>query len=466
MSSITATKAAESARPARHSLIRGTSPGFLTSISTVFAGQIACAVVALAIEVMCARILGPDGRGQMALCAMAIALGTLVGGLGGEIPIVLWAASDARQFHRWMPSIVLLGAVGSAIAVLIWIVAYRAGSAHFLRGVTPALVWIVAAAIPVSVAFNYLVAVLTGFEQFRARATISFFTQIAEFVTIATLLFWFQRSAASAILGVLAGFLVGIVVTVVMLRQRTHFSWPATGIAEKFLPALNLGLRGQLGDLATFFTYRLDVFIVNFFLGPADVGIYAVGVVMSEALWQVPQAAAVVLFPRSARRPDDDAAAFTCTVSRHILIIAIVAGLGIALAAPIAIPLLFGPQFGRAVRVIWWILPGTVALSLGKLMSAELAARGVPQFSSIFALVALAVTVILDFALIPKMSIQGAAIASSAAYIVDTVLLAAKTREVLGVSWKRLLTPTRSEFAAYVELWARCRNWLGAAFAA
>ena len=26
-----------------------------------------------------------------------------------------------------------------------------------------------------------------------------------------------------------------------------------------------LGLRGQLGDLATFFNYRLDVFVVNYF---------------------------------------------------------------------------------------------------------------------------------------------------------------------------------------------------------
>jgi O-antigen/teichoic acid export membrane protein len=446
--------------------MRRASPGFLSSITTVFAGQIACAVVALAIEVMCARILGPDGRGQMAICAMAIAFGTLVGGLGGEIPIVLWAASEPHQFHRWMPSIALLGAAGSAIAVLIWITAYRSGSAHFLRGVTPSLVWIVAAAIPVSVAFNFLVAVLTGFEQFRARATIAFFTQVAEFVTIAALMLWVQRSAASAILGVLAGFLVGIVITVATLRQRANFSWTTSGLTEKFLPALNLGLRGQLGDLATFFTYRLDVFIVNFFLGPADVGIYAVGVVMSEALWQFPQAAAVVLFPRSARKADDDSAAFTCSVARHILVIASLAGLAIAIAAPIAIPLLFGSQFHRAIAVIWWILPGTVALSLGKLMSAELAARGVPQFSSIFALVALAVTVILDFALIPKFSIQGAAIASSAAYIVDTVLLATKTREVLGVSWKRLLAPTRTEFTAYVELWTRCRSWLGAAFAA
>lgn len=434
---------------------------FFSNVVTVFAGQIVCALIALAIEILCARLLGPVGRGQMALGAMAVAFGTLLGGLGGEVPIISWAANKQPEPALWLPSIAMLGFLGSLAAAAAWIVLYFQGQVKFLQGVTPSLAWTVAAVIPASILFNYLVAVLTGLERFRMRATVSFATQITELITIATLMWVIGRTATAAMLGVLFGFLVGTGVTAYALPELANVQWFTNHATNKFWPALTFGLRGQLGNLATFFTYRLDVFIVNFFVGPADVGIYAVGVVVSEALWQIPQAAAVVLFPRSARSQGADAVALTCSLSRHILIIAILTAAAIAIAAPVIVPRLFGSDFQRAIAVIWWILPGTVALSLGKLMSAELAGRGIPEFSSAFAIVALAVTVILDLFLIPKFNIQGAAIASSAAYFVDSVLLVAKAREVLGVSWGKLLAPTREEFSAYLNAWSRCRAWLG-----
>jgi Na+-driven multidrug efflux pump len=105
--------------------------------------------------------------------------------------------------------------------------------------------------------------------------------------------------------------------------------------------------------------------------------------------------------------------------------------------------------------VIWWILPGTIALSLGKVISADLAARGKPEFSSIFAFISLAVTVVLDFLLIPRMGIQGAALASSAAYLADSALLAITLKRILKVTWKALLIPTSAEFIAYQNAWRR-----------
>jgi O-antigen/teichoic acid export membrane protein len=285
---------------------------------------------------------------------------------------------------------------------------------------------------------------------------------MAELVSIVALMAFFSRTAIAAVAGMLVGLLLGGVIAYATLRTLIARRWNLRRASRSLLPALSLGVRGQLGNLATFFTYRLDVFIVNFFLGPADVGIYAVGVVVAEALWQVPQAAAVALFPRTARTgtSSDGAAEFTCAVSRHVLFIATLIGLALAVAAPILIPLVFGARFGDAVAVVWWILPGTVALSLGKLASADLAARGKPEYSSVFALVSLAVTVLLDFLLIPKMGIRGAALASSTAYLVDSLLLTATLRKILGVRWRDLLVPTRSDFALYRVLWPRFKHLL------
>jgi O-antigen/teichoic acid export membrane protein len=454
------TTLSETANATRLSAVRSAHPRFLSSVATVFGGQIASAMIALLIEVLCARLLGPEGRGQIALCMMIIALGTMLGGLGGEIPIIIWAAKAKDEFGAWIPAVMFWGLLGASAAVGIWICVFEVWHPAFLNGVTGPLALIVAAAIPASIFFNYQVAVLTGLERFRLRAGVSVATQVTELAAIAILVFFLGRTSVAAVLGILAGFLIGGLATIPILKTSAAGAWNFRKAREKLLPALNLGVRGQLGDLATFFNYRLDVFVVNFFLGPASVGIYAIGVVVSEALWQVPQAAAVALFPRTARTMESGATEFTCAVSRHVLLISVILAAAIAITAPILIPLLFGSQFVPAIAVIWWILPGTVALSLGKLMSADLAARGKPGYSSIFSIVSLAVTLVLDFILIPRFGIQGAAIASSVAYLVDSILLVAKLRDITGVSWRDLLVPRRSEFAMYQQSWTRCKTWL------
>jgi Na+-driven multidrug efflux pump len=93
-------------------------------------------------------------------------------------------------------------------------------------------------------------------------------------------------------------------------------------------------------------------------------------------------------------------------------------------------------------------------------MSADLAARGKPEYSSVFALAALAVTVLLDFLLIPRMGIRGAALASSVAYFVDSLLLIAKLRQLLAVRWSDLLIVKRSDLALYRRFWARYKHHL------
>ena len=459
MSSIT-TNAEASASPDLHLQPPPIRSSFLSNIATVLGGQIACAVVALGIEICYARLLGPAGRGQISLCMMAIAMGTLLGGLGGEIPIVVWTAGSRQTSSEWLPAVFFWGAAGSATAAALWAEVYWCWHPVFLQGITSSLAGLVIAAIPVSIFFSYFVAILTGLERFRLRAGLSLVSQIVEFIAIVILVALFGRSAEVAVLGVLSGLIIGTAITVAFLRQPLRGMWKFGRARKKLGSALSLGLRGQLGDLATFFNYRLDVFVVNLFLGPAQVGLYTLGVVVSESIWQIPQAAAVVLFPRTARTLDLGATEFTCLVLRQVLLLALLLGIAMAVSSPILIPMLFGARFSPAVAVIWWILPGTIALSLGKVMSADLAARGKPEYSSIFAFISLLATITLDFALIPRMGIQGAALASSVAYFVDAALLAIALKHLLKVTWRSLLVPTGAEFGAYQQAFLRCKAWL------
>jgi O-antigen/teichoic acid export membrane protein len=220
------------------------------------------------------------------------------------------------------------------------------------------------------------------------------------------------------------------------------------------------GLRGQIGNVAAFFNYRLDVFIVNYFLDPTQVGLYAIGVIVSEGLWQIPQAAATALFPRTARTIGAGAGEFTCQIMRQVLLISFVSAVVLALLSPVAVPLAFGESFRASVPVIWWILPGTVALALGKVAASDLAGRHKTGYASAFGVVALGVTVGLDLVLIPQWGIRGASMASSMAYILNSWLLLMALRRELSVSWGELLVPEAADLVPYRQLILRIADWL------
>jgi O-antigen/teichoic acid export membrane protein len=454
--------------PAPHNSVTGKSvrPRFTSNLATVFGGQVLCAVVGLGLEICYARLLGPAGRGQISLCKMAIALCVLVGGVGGEIPITIWTAESRRKFSEWLPAVLFWGAIGCAVTASLWATVYWQWHPEFLRGVTSPLAALVLVNIPVSIVFVYLLSMLAGLERFRQRAIASLANQVAGLIGVVSLALLVGKTPEMAILGGLFGFAVASVAAAMFLRDSLRGIGNLGSARNRLGAALSLGLRGQLGNLAAFFSYRLDVFVVNYFLDPAQVGLYAVGVVVSESLWLIPHATAVALLPRTARTIGEGATEFTCLVTRQVFAIVCVSGLAAALLSPIVIPMVFGARFGPSVPVIWWILPGTMALALGKVMAVDLTARGKPGYNSIFAFVALVATVVLDFALVPRMGIRGAALASSAAYFLDAALTAIVLKHELKVSWRYLLVPSWAELAHYPQAWLRCQQWLQSAVSA
>jgi O-antigen/teichoic acid export membrane protein len=421
-------------------------------------GQIACAGLALLVEICYDRLLGPEGRGQISLALMAVTLGVLVGGLGGEIPITVWAADVRKKTSDWLSAVFLAAVLGCSCAMGLWTLAYLRWKDVFFKGITPPLFFLVLITMPAMIGFSHLCAFLAGQERFRERAIVSLVEQLVGLAAIAGLLLFLRRNSEMAVLGNLVGLLVGVLAAAVALGKVLRGLFHLSSAHRELLSALSLGMRGQLGNLATFFNYRLDVFIVNAFLNPAQVGLYAVGVVVSEALWQIPNAAAVALVPRTARTMENGAE-FTCMITRQVVLVALASGALMAALSPVVIPLVFGRAFSESVAVIWWILPGTVALSVGKVAAAALVGRKKPQFSSIFSIVSLGVTILLDLQLIPTMGIHGAALASSAAYLLNTVLLTATLKRELGVRWRDLIVPSRSEFVPYLLVLRRLAGY-------
>lgn len=451
------------AEPETHGIsTRVQNPAFSASLLAIFTGQIASGTVALVTEVLYARLLGPDARGMIGLALMSIAFGTLVGGLGGEGSIVYWASRFKTGQSSWLSAIFFSGGVGCLAAGAFWWWIFWRFHPAFLRGVSTASAHVVFASIPAAVLFSYAMALATGTEQFRLRSVCAFLRQAIGVSSFLILILIAGRSVEAALWGNCAGLLIGSFAALALMWRSVQRFIRVPGIGEHLKPTMAYGVRGQVGNLAAFFSYRLDVFIVNFFLGPAQLGLYAVGVAVSEGLWQVPNAVSSAVFPRTGRTVHHDATQFNCFLMRQVFLITSLCAAAVAVASPIVIPLLFGGRFRPSVAVIWWILPGTVALSLAKVACSDLAGRGKNGYSSISAFICFGATALLDWLLIPRMGILGASLASSISYTVDAVIILSAVCYELRIGWKSLLVPARGDFEAYRLLWLRFRRLLTA----
>ena len=179
------------------------------------------------------------------------------------------------------------------------------------------------------------------------------------------------------------------------------------------------GSRVSVGWVFQLVNFRVDVFILQAFVSLKDVGVYVVAVLVAELALTAGAAlstsvGALVANYEGERRQSETIA----SSMRHGIILTAATVGGLAVVGGFAIPILFGPEFSAAVTPMYILLPGMFFLGCGQVVAGNLRGAGRPGVSSLLAGLAVVVTLALDFLLIPRHGIDGAALASTIAYTV------------------------------------------------
>lgn len=177
------------------------------------------------------------------------------------------------------------------------------------------------------------------------------------------------------------------------------------------------GARNVLASLASNANLRLDQALMNFMLLPVQLGLYVVAVGLSNCLVPLYNAVSLVVTARvatsrslvGARR----AGLRPLAISIAIWAPATLAG---AVSAQWLVPLIFGGSYGGAVAVARVLFVASGFQGCNGVLGNAMRALGRPGLTAIAELAGLAVTVALLLTLLPVLGIMGAGIASLAAY--------------------------------------------------
>ena len=211
----------------------------------------------------------------------------------------------------------------------------------------------------------------------------------------------------------------------IRLWRRGYFRGagrPSTRLARDIAA---YGTRAELNSVTLLLNGRLDFIIVTYLVGPAALGIYAVASRTAELLRLPSLAINYVLYPAYARIGRQAAVVQARAAIRRTWWVPAALAVPVAVAAPVILPLLYGPAFRAAVVPTWILLAGLAGGSVYGVLSAFLSGIGRPGLTSIAQAAGLVVTVALDLTLIPHLGITGAAIASAFSYLTTAGVLAA-----------------------------------------
>ncbi len=410
-----------------------------------FTRQLWAIVLGMAISILLARGLGAADRGIYAIALLLPTLLVTLFNLGVGPATIYHVGRDPRTFEAAVRGNIALAFWISILALSVGLLLSLFGGQTLFPGVPLDLLLLALVSVPIAVHSSYLAAVLQGLEDFRTYNLIIMIPQMVNLVLILLLVWWLPGGVYGAMAAYLAGNLAALLLLIGVFWRRMPtrrvfalwIDWPYTR------EVMHYGLRAHISNIIAFLNYRADMFLLNLLMGASSVGLYTVAVTLGERLWIATNSVSAVMLPRVAAMDDRETERrqLTPLIARHIFWLSLLIAVAAALLAQWVIVLLYSAEFQEAATALRVLLPGITLLSVSKILANDIAGRGRPELNSQQSIVAFGLNLAANLILIPRMGINGSALATTISYSFLTLIKTISYCRMTTVSWQSIYLP-------------------------
>jgi SAM-dependent methyltransferase/O-antigen/teichoic acid export membrane protein len=401
-------------------------------------------------SVIVARYLGPTGRGSVAVAFSLTMLLAQLGSFGFTTANPYFTARGPADRPQIVANSLWLAAVlGSALVAVGFLL--RLVAPATVQGLDVLQLVIVLVGIPATLSTLFLHSILLGEGRIRAyngaELAISMFVPVALLIGFAI----FHMGVIGALVLMVAGQLAGTATYLSLLRSDAPRKFTLDMALLRRMT--RYAFRVYAATLAAFLLIRIDLLLVNAYLGTRQAGYYSVAVAMGGALYIVPTVIATNLFPRIARGGSH---AMSAEVFRSVAVLYGLLCLAVVPIAGVAIQTLYGSAFAPASSLFYWLLPGIFSLGMLNLLAQHFAGRGFPTGAILVWIPGVALDVALNMALLKHNGAYIASLASTVSYTLILLLhMRMFAREAGGY---RVLVPRPAEVARFLTHALRVRH--------
>lgn len=199
-----------------------------------------------------------------------------------------------------------------------------------------------------------------------------------------------------------------------------HFRWDFPLVKRSY----SLGFKAFLSEYMVIMMTRMDILILKRLGSFAQLGVYTLAINFIDIISVTSNMIGVVLLNKFAALNDDQA---SLAILRKIFVLMIVFNLicifGMLIFGHFIISFMYTSEYIGAYKIFIYLIPAIFGLTLGSLFNTFLWSKGFPIFTIIAPAVGAVIKMIVSYVMIPRYGYIGAAISSSAVYLLWLIML-------------------------------------------
>ena len=380
---------------------------FYTLLQT-FASKCGITLINAATGVLTARMLLPQGRGELAAIILWPILLSFVTTLGLPSALIYFISRRSDRATNLIGNGIVMGFVFSAVASIaaaplipVWL-----HLEYGMREIRRAQCFLLLT--PVFGILQTGRAVLEATQNFSASNTIQILSPITTLIGLLILLATGHFTVLAAGLCYMAGAIPAAVFLFIQLRPLMNHSWSMSLSTGRLL--LSYGIRSYGVDLLGALSLQVDQVLVISLLPPRSMGIYGVILSVSRAFSVFQSSIVMVLFPKIAQRSREEIVRLTVQAARVGSVGTAVCALVCGVAAPAIVRMFYGPEYATASTALRILLIEATLSGCVYILAQAFMASGRPGVTAILEGTGLICSIPLMLFLVPSYGLLGAAV--------------------------------------------------------
>lgn len=388
---------------------------------------------------MLAWMLGPEGRGAYAVCAL---FGTFMGVVftfGVDRAAQFYVKVNEDQPSQWFWGGLLILGIGVGLGSLTGYVLVDS-SYDFFQKAEPSAFRLALWIIPLSVVAEYFYLQSEGLRRFKQLAIFTMVQTIGIFLVTLCFLYFFRWGVEGALLGQVFGYglIASLVCRDLFKNSQLSFRFPQKTHMQSLF---SYGARFYPARIGNLLAPQLAVFYLAILGSPKEIGIFAAASALTSRVGIFPLTFETALFPRIAKNPMGSFDLIDQSVRAAFFVTALPMAFVLTFSVPL-VAILLSPEFFPAIPLLWVLALGVIVKGGTLTLVAFFRAINSPEIPSISMVVEILISSVAFVISYLYFGLSGGAWAITLGNVCSSIFLLSTYVKVSHRSIGKILCPT------------------------